>query len=251
MRDQLREPSGQGSGALCLLYLWMEKWLSYPMVFWPSLKLQTVCDAVPAYLFSELFVAFCSASLGHPLSLSSCLEAFSAIPQGILPSTFTTRQSVATNNWIQVPKHYSHSNNHPSCNITIDLEGNSQHDVFVRLPFNALRKIARSIIRACVIGSADGGYTNYGLRDAAFALLEPTAYDGSAIKESNATAVQQPDGSVDSVAIHLPLKVDVVSFLTISLLPSKTKSSRKELQYSCREITPIRHPSYYNIIARD
>ena len=166
--------------------------------------MSTLADLIP-----RPFVAFCTPAFGRPLLLPPCQEALSTIPQGTLPQVFTTRQSAAGNNWIQVPQRYSDLEDNPSCTITIDLDGHSPRDVFVQIPYDQIRTLALIIIHSCVATRAEGGYVNYGLQSTVQALLEPTAYDGSAISNSSsASAVQQPDGVVDSVAVPPPLVVE-------------------------------------------
>ncbi len=107
----------------------------------------------------------------------------------------------ASNNWVQVPVRYLNDDSNPSCNITVDLDGYWQNNVFVLVPYNTIRDLAESINAVCVAGNEAGVFASYGLHTTTQALLDPTAYNGSAIPNMTATVVQQPDGIVDSVAL--------------------------------------------------
>ena len=177
--------------------------------------MSTLADLIP-----DPFAAFCASAYGYPLLLPPCQEALSTIPQGSLPSIFTTRQSTASNNWIQVPQRFSDHEDNPSCTITIDLDGHSPHDVFVQIPYDQVRSLAQIIIHACVTTRAIGGYVNYGLHSTVQALLEPTTYDGNPVPDTSfPSAVQQPDGVVDSVAIPPPLFVEGGYSKSVQILP--------------------------------
>lgn len=153
--------------------------------------------------FSPPFVAFCSRLYGHPLSSLSCWAALEKIPRGSLPTIFTTRERSADNNWVQVPVQYYDAglDSNIGCRITIDLDGHSQNDVFVLIPYDIVHDIVQDGIENCVDMRGIGAFSTYGLRNTFQSLLTPTAFDGSAISDSQTYAVQQPDGTIDSVAV--------------------------------------------------
>lgn len=150
---------------------------------------------------------FCSAFLGGPLSHESCQAAVDKIPQGTLPTIFTTRAHTATNNHVQVPIRYGDTElESSSCVVTIDLDGHSQTDQSVSVPWDEVREMAQVIVDSCVDGFHRGGYVTYGVGRAVESLLDPTAY-GGAQTEIPPAWVQQPDGTVETVAIP-PARVD-------------------------------------------
>lgn len=146
---------------------------------------------------------FCSEFLGGPLSRESCQAAVDKIPQGTLPTIFTTRAHTATNNYVQVPIRYGDTELDSSCMVTIDLDGHSQTDQFVILPWDGVREMAQVVVDGCVDGFHRGGYITYGVGRVFESLLDPTAYEGAQTEISPAW-VQQPDGTVETVAIPPP-----------------------------------------------
>ena len=144
----------------------------------------------------------CDKEYGRPLDKSRCEVALSNLPRGALPSIFTTRRKTGTNNFVQVPKRYVDATRIPACAITVDLDGHSQHDVFVLVPWNSIRLIAAEIIEECVGIFTTGGISTYGLNQTFEAFIAATPYDPSinAIRAEPAS-VLNPDGSIDSVAI--------------------------------------------------
>lgn len=143
---------------------------------------------------------FCSAFLGGPLSKQSCQATVDNLPQGTLPTIFTTRAHTATNNYVQVPARYGDIELGYSCTITIDLDGHSRTDQYVLVPWDEVRKMAQAVVDGCVDGLHRGGYITYGIGRVFESLLDPTAYEGGHTEIPPAW-VQQPDGTVDTVAI--------------------------------------------------
>lgn len=144
---------------------------------------------------------FCSEFLGRPLSHVSCQAAVDNLPQGTLPTIFTTRAHTATNNYVQVPIRYGDTElDHSSCMITVDLDGHSRTDQFVLVPWDVVRKMAQEVVDRCVDVIHRGGYITYGVERVFESLLDPTAYEGEHTEILPAW-VQQPDGTVESVAI--------------------------------------------------
>lgn len=147
---------------------------------------------------------YCSASLGfrNP-AIAACQAAWEDIPRGSLSSIFTTRPRTSTNNYVQVPDAYSDNDANPLCTITIDLDGHSENDVFVLVPYDVIKEMTENLISKCVTEQM-GGMMTYGMAGTLNTLLEPTAYDGSAINVPLPSVVEQPDGTVHSIAIPPP-----------------------------------------------
>lgn len=139
----------------------------------------------------------CSRRFGRQLLRERCMAALEKIPRGALPSVFTTRQSAATNNYIEVPLLYLDDDHHPSCRIVIDVEGRSANNVFVLVPFDAVRQMAQHVIDTCVTRWQVGGRITFGLMNTLRGLLYPRAYDGSPVRIPAPAQVLQPDGVVD------------------------------------------------------
>jgi len=142
-------------------------------------------------------VTVCDKRFGKPLDISRCMAALSNLPDSTLPSIFTTRTHSDTNNYEQVPRRFVDAANHPACAITVDLEGHSQNDVFVLIPWIEVRAIARHIIDYCVGRSTRGGMSTFGLHHVFEAIISPTPYNPG----PEPAVIVNPDGSIDSVAI--------------------------------------------------
>ena len=95
----------------------------------------------------------CRSSLGYPLGRWACRLALNNIPEGALPNIFTTRARTATNNYIEVPVRYVDSESRPDCIITIDLDGHSERDQFMFVPWNEIREMAQVVVDNCVDSS--------------------------------------------------------------------------------------------------
>jgi len=141
----------------------------------------------------------CSRYFGRPLLTETCMAALEKIPRGALRSIFTTRQSTTTNNYIEVPLPYFDDDHNPSCKITINLEGRSENDVFVLVPFDAVRQMAKFVIDTCVTPRQVGGRITFGLVDTLRGLIFPRAYDGSPVRIPVPAQVLQPNGAVDGI----------------------------------------------------
>ena len=143
----------------------------------------------------------CSQFLGRPLGHQECQAAVDNLPRGTLPSIFTTRPRTAANNYIQVPVRYSDDELRPGCSITVDLEGHSQTDQFVLVPWDEVREMAQAVVDTCVGLLNRGGFITYGVGRTLESLYNPTAYGGDDAKIPTPAWVRQPDGSVLFVAI--------------------------------------------------
>ena len=144
----------------------------------------------------------CNPILGEGLKRSPCEAALANLPRGALPSIFTTRQSEPRNNWNQVPVRRVDSDHNPECSITIDLDGHSQNDVFVLVPWDKIRAMAQDVIGICVDGFSWGGWETYGLNATFEALMPPAPYH--AIPPPDPATVVNPDGSEDSSSVAMP-----------------------------------------------
>ena len=143
----------------------------------------------------------CSQFLGRPLFHSTCQAAADNLPRGTLPTIFTTRAHTATNNYIQVPLHYTDAEPKPSCMITIDLDGHSQSDQFVFVPWNEVRDMALQLVDSCVYFLSRGGFITYGVGRTLESLIYPTTYGGDNAEFPYPAWVWEPDGTAEFVAI--------------------------------------------------
>ena len=130
------------------------------------------------------------------------------MPMGPQPKSFTTGASFASSNDIQVPVVYTDNEANPQCMITIDLDGHSKDNVSIEISWNDIKQMAWSLMAECIPQQL-GGVRTYGMADTLQALLKPTAYsDGSPINLGGVhAAVEQPDGTINSVAIPESLSV--------------------------------------------
>ena len=146
----------------------------------------------------------CGQTLGWPLTHSACQAAVNSLPRGSLPSIFTTRSHTVTNNYIQVPVHYSDVDSRPSCTVTVDLDGHSRTDQFVSVPWDEIREMAQVVVDTCVDLMHCGGFITYGVGRTLDSLVYPTAYEENEENDADIPTpawVQQPDETVESVAI--------------------------------------------------
>lgn len=143
----------------------------------------------------------CSRYLGHPLDQRACQAAVDNLPKGTLPSIFTTRTRTATNNYVQVPVHFADAESNPTCLVTIDLDGHSQNDQFVFVPWIEIKEMAQIIVDSCVSPSNRGGFITYGVGRTFESLIHPTSYEGDNVEIPTPAWVWQPDESVEFVAI--------------------------------------------------
>ncbi|KAL8935009.1 MAG: hypothetical protein Q9216_005629 [Gyalolechia sp. 2 TL-2023] len=107
-----------------------------------------------------------------------------------LNTVFALRSS--NRGFTQLPLTYTEPAGRYSCAITIDLDGHSQNDVTVSIPWDVVRQVTQDLIDECA-SRHTGGIITYGLGNTFNALVNPTAYDGAAIDLT--AIVQQPDGS--------------------------------------------------------
>ena len=104
-------------------------------------------------------------------------------------------------NFVTVPKRYADSEVHPSCIVTVDLDGNSKKNVYVLVPWKKIRRIVEDILDDCVDGLGAGGFETWGLKSTFDALANTTSDEADDVNNPVPAYVEQPDGSVDSVAI--------------------------------------------------
>ena len=173
------------SGILCLCTLFASPYVPYAVASYPVSPDAQACSLIH----------------GHPLGHRACQAALDNLPRGTLPSIFTNRAHTATNNYIQVPVRYWDIGDEPSCMITIDLDGHSQSDQFVFVPWNEIREMAQIIVDTCVDIFNRGGFITYGVGRTLEAMIHPTAYGGNNAEVPTPAWVQQPDGTVEYVAI--------------------------------------------------
>lgn len=140
----------------------------------------------------------CSPRLSTTLKRRPCEAALSHLPQGTLPSIFTTRPAAPENNFHQVPKRYFDSGVNPQCSIDVALDGHSQRDVYVLVPWDKIRSMAIDLISLCVDGLSWGGWETFGLNASFEALISPSRYNGEP------AVVHNPDGSEDDSRIAIP-----------------------------------------------
>ena len=104
---------------------------------------------------------------------------------------------------------YTDNEANPQCIITIGFDGHSKDNVSIEISWNDIKQMAWSLTAKCIPQQL-GGVRTYGMANTLQALLEPTAYiDGSPINIDgvHAAAVEQPDGTINSVAIPESLSV--------------------------------------------
>ena len=143
----------------------------------------------------------CTKELGRPFSRWRCQNAVDSMPRGSLASVFTTRSSSPKNNWIHVPKRYGDGDRADhGCTVTIDLDGNSNKDVFVMVPWDDIHEMAQIVMDSCVNYLGSGGFITYGLGRTLEAMTGPVMYDVNGARIAAPGYVEQPDGSVDAVA---------------------------------------------------
>lgn len=143
----------------------------------------------------------CSQFLGYPLGRQACQAAVNNLPRGTLPSIFTTRAHTAANNYIHVPVLYTDAEPHPTCMVTIDLDGHSRSDQFVFVPWDEVREMAQVIVDTCVSSINRGGFITYGVGRTLESLIHPTTYGGNNADIPTPAWVRQPDGTIEYVAI--------------------------------------------------
>ena len=143
----------------------------------------------------------CSRFLGSPLYHSDCQAAVDSLPRGSLPSIFTTNAHTTFNNYIQVPVRHMNAQANPSCMITIDLDGHSQSDRFVSVPWDEIRQMAQVIVARCVDRMYLGGFITFGVLRTFESLVFPTTYGTDNVPIPISAWVLQPDETVDFVAI--------------------------------------------------
>ena len=136
------------------------------------------------------------------LDRPSCETVIENLPRGSLPSIFSTRQGTMGNMFI-LPRVDVDSAERPRCVVTIDLDGHSNRNVFVLVPWNKIREMAKTILDLCVSsnGFGWGGTVTFGLQRTFDALVHPVRYDLDRGPVAVPAEVIQPDGSRGIVAI--------------------------------------------------
>lgn len=169
----------------------------------------------------------------HPLTHWACQGAVDNLPRGALPSIFTTRAHTATNNYIQVPVQYTDAEPNPGCMVTIDLDGHSENDQFVLVPWDEIREMAQVIVDTCVDLLARGGFITYGVGRTFESLVNPTTDEGNNVDIPTPASVLQPDGAVEFVAIPPSLPTNEYSKFRGTILKSLSNSSGFPQRFSC------------------
>ncbi|CAD6593016.1 MAG: hypothetical protein ASARMPREDX12_006656 [Alectoria sarmentosa] len=85
--------------------------------------------------------------------------------------------------------------------ITIDLDGHSQSDQFVFVPWNEVRDMALQLVDSCVYFLSRGGFITYGVGRTLESLIYPTTYGGDNAEFPYPAWVWEPDGTAEFVAI--------------------------------------------------
>jgi len=148
-------------------------------------------------------VSSCGAIYGA-LSTSPCQVALQGLPTGSIPTIFTSRTSASDNNFVTLPKRYVDSEIHPSCAITIDLDGHSKDNVFVLVPWKKIRSIVQDIIDSCVDRSHWGGFETFGLQRTFDAMIDPRLIEPNEANNAVPAQVVQPDGTIDTSVVAIP-----------------------------------------------
>ncbi|KAL8818190.1 MAG: hypothetical protein Q9191_007995 [Dirinaria sp. TL-2023a] len=131
-----------------------------------------------------------------------CNIALEAMPKGALPSIFSPRASIMDNAFT-LPRFYVDSAERPRCVITIELDGHSNRNVFVLIPWDKIRDMAEIIMDTCIPlgGYGWGGTATFGLQRTFDALVNLAPYDREEGQLAEPAEVTQPDGSGGFVAI--------------------------------------------------
>ena len=140
----------------------------------------------------------CTRLYGHPIP-PACRAALRNLPNGELPSIFTTRKPEVSNNYIKVPQRYADADKTPACVITIDIDGHSKKDVYVSVPWNVVRNLTEHIIERCVDGPGMGGWETFGIQRSFDAIINPPELGPDAILGSRPAGIEDPDGTVTTV----------------------------------------------------
>ena len=126
-------------------------------------------------------VSNCNRLLGRTLDIETCQEALSTMSRGRatgLISIFTTQSSAR--GLTRVPLIFTASARRSLCVITIDLDGHSQNEDTVTVPWDVVRQVTQALIDKCASRSISGIIT-YGLGTTLNALMTPVAYSGLSI----------------------------------------------------------------------
>ncbi|CAF9915465.1 MAG: hypothetical protein HETSPECPRED_002497 [Heterodermia speciosa] len=176
----------------------------------------------------------CDRLYGRPPP-SNCHLALNSLPSGDLPTIFTTRPHQPGNNYVTLPQRYADSGQRPSCVVTIDLDGQSSKDVFVNVPWDAIRNITSSIINMCVEDRSMGGWETFGLEQAFNALIDPAFLPPDA--QNAPVGVQDPDETVSSVGFpegsnrNSPL-LNIPSYMLVTVSSPRSRASRDQTDFS-------------------
>ncbi|KAI4185015.1 MAG: hypothetical protein L6R41_004387 [Letrouitia leprolyta] len=131
----------------------------------------------------------------------------------------------------QLPRRYTEPAGRLSCTITVDLDGHSQNDVTISVPWDVLRQVTQDLIDKCASRHLGGAIT-YGLGNTLDALVNPVAYDGASIDLT--AIVLQPDGS-SAFAFLSPQAIadgyNVPVYMKITLSGLNVEVEEDELDY--------------------
>ncbi|CAD6592368.1 MAG: hypothetical protein ASARMPREDX12_006046 [Alectoria sarmentosa] len=107
----------------------------------------------------------------------------------------------------------------PRCVVTIDLDGHSQRDQFVFVPYDQVRVMAQRIVDFCVGIFDRGGFMTYGVGRTLEALITPTAYSGGNTDIPTPAYVEQPDESVGLGIVAVPSNQDTGAAYILAVCP--------------------------------
>ncbi len=138
---------------------------------------------------------YCSTCLGFKYpAMAACLATWQDISRRNLSCIFVTQLRTSTNDCFQVLQSYAYNKLKSQRTTTIDLDGHSETDEFVLVPYDVIRDMTQDLVTKCVTGQM-GGRMTYGMKGTLDSLLKPTAYDGSALYVPLPAVVEQPDGN--------------------------------------------------------
>ena len=197
------------SKKLCLLSLIASPYQVYAVDSYPQLPDTLACSRVY------------QRTLGH----GACQAAVDNLPRGALSSIFTTRARTATNNYVQVPVSYADAEPVSNCVVTVDMDGHSQNDQFVVVPWDDIREMAQAVVDTCVGPWTRGGFITYGVGRTLESLIHPTAYGAN---NPTPAWVLQPDDTVEYVAIpSMPVMNEYSKFRGTAMLTGGSECLRR------------------------
>lgn len=163
---------------------------------------------IPRAFLCNAQIKVCGVHYGVRLQKPRCEAALSKLPEGHIPSIFTTREGRVPPNYVQVPQIFHDNDENAECTITVDLDGHSLSDIFVLVPWNKVRQLAAVIIEDCVAPYMKGGFNTFGLNRTFEALIPMTPYDTRVNPVRGRPAeVENPDGTTDD-SVAMPAGYD-------------------------------------------